>query len=281
MEAEEATTTGRLSSLSAGAIEALRSLRTAAYWLASPFDAARRRLGGREPLPPLWLRRHTGPVRAFLPAARHMAATIASLGLVEPGDLVLDVGCGCGAMAPSFAAALGPGGRYVGFDVHQPSVAWCRRRFAADPRLRFEVAEIATPFSPGGAHRASEYVFPVADGAAGFVLAKSVFTHLLEPETRRYLSEVRRVLGPGRRALVTAFLFAPDTPTPAFPFPSSRAPVRWRIDMRPHAAVAYSRPLFEGMVRDAGLVVEAMTPGFWPGDSRRPTGQDVLVLSRI
>ncbi len=89
------------------------------------------------------------------------------------------------------------------------------------------------------------------------------------------------MLGPGRRALVTAFLFSPDVPTPAFPFPASGGPVRWRIDVRPHAAVAYSRPLFEGMVRDAGLAIEAMTPGFWPGDSRRPTGQDILVLCRI
>ncbi len=268
-----------LASLPGFATRGLRSLRTSGYWLGSPIESMARRLGGREPLPPLWLRRHTGPVRDFVTAAQEMSSTMQRLGVVEPKDLVLDVGCGCGAMAFEFARLLSTDGRYVGFDVHRPSIAWCRRRFASDPRFRFEIADVATPFSPGRPTRAEDYAFPASDGAAGFVLAKSLFTHLMEREARRYLDEIRRVLRAGRRALVTAFLFAPSASTPAFPFPDGIAPIRWRVRVRPHSAVAYSRPEFEALVHDAGLRIAEMVPGFWPGAASTPAAQDVLLLS--
>ncbi len=257
----------------------LRGVRTLLYRSASPFDSAARRLLGAHMLPPLWLRRHTGPTGDFVPAAREMAATIRRLSLLDPADLVVDVGCGCGAMAVEFAHLLGPGGRYVGFDVHTPSVAWCRRAFAPDRRFRFEIARLDTPFSPGSSGRVEDYVFPVGDAEAGFVLAKSVFTHLTEPESRRYFQEVRRILRPGRNALVTAFLFDPAAPTPAFPFSEETSRMRWKVRVRPHAGLAYARSTFEGMALDAGLKVADVLPRFWPGSAPVPAGQDIVLLS--
>src|SRR5262249_3441745 len=135
------------------------------------------------------------------------------LGLLPPAGPVLDCGCGPGAMAAALAGRLGEQDRYVGFDVHAPSIRWCRRRFAADPRLRFELAEVASAYgSPRGAP-ASGYRFPIEDGGAGLVLAKSLFTHLTRDDAAHYLREIRRALRPGGPALVTAFLFdetAPD-----------------------------------------------------------------------
>lgn len=223
-------------------------------------------------MPPLWLRRHVGPVGRFESAAREMTATLDRLELIRPGDLVVDLGCGCGAMTSALGERMGEAGRYVGVDVHGPSICWCRRRWASDPRFRFELVDGS----------AESYRFPVADGAAGFVLAKSLFTHLLEPESRVYLAEVRRVLAPGRKALVTAFLFvAGEVEPPAFPHPRrSGAAVRWRLAARPRAAVAYDRARFEGLVAEAGLTLTTFVPGFWPGTDRPPQGQDVLVLER-
>lgn len=263
-------------------VDVLRSLRTGAYRLASPADGAIRALRGLPRLPPLWLRRHAGPPSAFLSAANDTSGWLARLDLLRPTSRVLDVGCGCGSMVPAMAQALGPAGSYVGFDVHEPSIDWCRRAFRHDRRFRFEVAEIRTPYSTHGRSlAASAYRFPVADGAVDLLLAKSVFTHLLAAEVTHYLDEIRRVLSPNGRAFVTYFLFADlDASVPAFPFPRTpREPVRWRVDRRPHAAVAYWKDDAIRRIAEAGLRVETFVPGFWPGNALLPAGQDQLVLS--
>ena len=254
------------------ALRALRVARAAALRLLGPLDAVKRLAGGRADLPPLWLRRHTGPVRSFESAAREMTALIERLGVVAPDALVLDAGCGAGAMVPMFARLLGPGGRYVGFDIHEPSLRWCRRRFRADPRLRFESS------SRGGAVR-----FPSAGGEAGFLLAKSLFTHLPEKEARHFLSEIRRVLRPGAAALITAFLFEPGEgearAAEFFPFASPDGSARWRWKAQPESAIAFKEPRFLDMIAAAGLRFEWQSRGFWPG-APVLRGQDVLLLSR-
>lgn len=262
-------------------VDFVRTLRTAALWLLGPADLLIRRINGRGDLPPLWLRRHAGPVKGFESAAQDMEAFLRKLDLGGPHSQILEIGCGCGAMLPAFARLLDPKGRYVGFDVHGPSIRWCRRHFAADRRFRFELAEIASPYGDPHLRRPTEdYRFPLDSGSADFILAKSVFTHLREKEARHYLAEIRRTLTPGRRALITVFLFDRSTVVPAaFPFPEGDSPVRWLRPLRPEAAVAFDRGLFESMIVEAGLTLREMIPGFWPGTAPVPQGQDILVLS--
>jgi SAM-dependent methyltransferase len=262
--------------------DALRRARTTLLWLAGPADFVWRLSRGRRRLPPVWLRRHAGPVRGFERAAADMAGLVDQFGLLRESDTVLDAGCGAGAMVPELLRRLSPAGRYVGFDVHAPSIRWCRRRYAGDPRLRFEMAAIASPYGSPTGEPASHFRFPASDAEADLVLAKSLFTHLERPEACRYLSEIRRVLRPGRAALVTTFLFDGDGPTMdlvrrEFPFEDPRSRRRYRSRLRPTAAIAYPRADFDGMVEEAGLRVQWMVPGFFPGSSP-VTGQDTLLL---
>ena len=259
--------------------DSLRRARTAALRLAGPIDRLWLRATGRGHLPPLWLRRHTGPLGAFESAARETAEFLDRLALVRASDTVLDVGCGPGAMVPELARRLGPDGRYVGFDLHAASIRWARKRYAGDTRLRFEHADLVSAWG-AGAHAASTYRFPLDEGQADLVLAKSVFTHLLETDARHYLAEIRRVLRPGRGAVVTAFLYdesGPRLPEVVRAFPYSDGAVRWRLRSRPSSAVAFGRGLFEAMVAGAGLRVIVLSAGYFPG-SARPAGQDSLVL---
>lgn len=260
----------------------LRLARTAALRVASPLDFAARSLTRKSHLPPLWLRRHAGPTDKFESAAREMAEFLDRIGLPGPEDDVLDVGCGPGAMAGELAKRIGPAARYVGFDVHAPSIRWCRRSFGSDPRLAFELARVASPYGSPSGEPAVSYRFPMEDARAGLVLAKSLFTHLLEPEARHYLAEIRRTLKSGGGAVVTAFLFDPQAPgcdlaRRAFPFGDADGRVRWRLRARPAAAVAYARPLFLALIEQAGLRVESMFPGYFPG-AEHVSGQDILVL---
>jgi SAM-dependent methyltransferase len=234
-------------------------------------------------LPPLWLRRHAGPVADYDRAVLGLETWLDRLALVLPGDLVLDLGCGAGSMASALGRRIGSSGRYIGIDVHRPSVEWAARRFAGDARFRFEVAETPSPYGSRQPTLAGSSTLPVASGAAQFVLAKSLFTHLLEPEAAAYLSETRRVLQPGRAAFVSAFLFEPGSRAdrghcPWFRHPEPGTPVRFRFQHRPQAAVAYERSHFISLVEQAGLRVQWLCPGFLPGDDRVPRGQDLLLL---
>jgi SAM-dependent methyltransferase len=261
----------------------LRTSRTAALRVLGPFDWALRAVTGRRSQPPLWLRRHVGPLWALERAAGEISAVIALSDLVRPDSRVVDVGCGSGGMVPDFQRMLGPRGAYVGFDVHAPSIAWCRRQFANDRRFRFELAPVHTPYSQQFTTQMSEFRFPVDDGSADFVLAKSVFTHMMEGDMRHYLAEVRRVLASGGAALLTAFLVdngarAPEWNRPTFDFAFGDGPVRWETMARPARAVGYDAAFFRTAVADAGLAVRRVIPGYWSGRGIAPNAQDLLVV---
>jgi SAM-dependent methyltransferase len=263
----------RVGRLSAPAIDAARGLRTAAFRLVSPLECLWRAQRGRAPLPPLWLRRHAGPVGAFESAAADCRAQLLAWNALAREGRIVDLGCGPGAMALALTGDLAPGARYVGVDVHAPSVAWCRRRFAEDARFRFELSGVVSSYGRGGVALA-DYRLPIDDGWADLVLAKSLFTHLSEAEAERYFSEIARVLAPGGQALVTAFLFG-ENPVPAFPHGDRR--FRWRVKARPAAATAFSRPAWEEMIGKAGLRIEREASAFYPGDGAI-SGQDVFLL---
>ncbi len=256
----------------------LRSARTAGLWLAGPLDFAWRRATGRAHLPPLWLRRHTGSVSAFETAARETSTFLNQLGLFQEIRFVLDVGCGAGAMVEEFRRRLPADGRYVGFDVHGPSIRWCRRRWASDPRIAFELALVASPYGSPGGRPVETYRFPAGDGEADLILAKSVFTHLPREAARHYLAETRRSLRPGRPAVVTAFLYEDGAAgvTTAFPHAGGDG-TRLKSRARPTAAVAWEKTRFVSLIEEAGLRVQWHSPGYYPGRAER-TAQDVLLL---
>src|SRR6266550_6661127 len=231
-------------------VEPLRLMRTIVLWLVEPLDWLRRLVtpgSNRVPAPPLWLRPHSGPLSGGERAAGEIAGIVTGMGLVREDDAVLDVGCGWGSMALELSRLLGPRGRYVGFDVHAPSIRWATRHLSPDRRFRFELADLRTAWSRGGAS-AVEYRFPMGTAAADLVLAKSIFTHLLAPDAQHYLRETRRVLRNGRAALVTVFLLGDDPGGQSIPlqephitFPYGGPDVWWRVKARPEAAVAYGR----------------------------------------
>jgi SAM-dependent methyltransferase len=72
-----------------------------------------------------------------------------ALGVARPAPdaVVLDAGCGSGADIPGLLAHV-PQGRIVAVDLHAPFIDRIRAAHGHDPRVRAEVADMATP--PGG-----------------------------------------------------------------------------------------------------------------------------------
>jgi SAM-dependent methyltransferase len=104
------------------------------------------------------------------------------LGDVRPGDRVLDLGCGSGWFTAELARV---GAAPVGVEVAEAAVQRARGKH---PDLDFRLAPIDGPL-------------PLEDGSFEVVWASEVMEHVAD--TARWLSEVRRVLVPGGRLLVT------------------------------------------------------------------------------
>jgi ubiquinone/menaquinone biosynthesis C-methylase UbiE len=101
---------------------------------------------------------------------------------LRPGDRVLDLGCGAGDFTAAFAQA---GAVPVGVEVAEAALHRARRRH---PELSFRLAPIDGPL-------------PLQDSSFDVVWASEVIEHVAD--TARWLSEVRRVLAPSGRLLMT------------------------------------------------------------------------------
>ncbi len=101
---------------------------------------------------------------------------------MRPGDRALDLGCGQGAFTGELAKAVA---QAVGADVAQAALERAER---AHPGLDFRLVPV-------------DGALPFADCAFDLVWASEVIEHIAD--TARWLSEVRRVLEPGGRLVLT------------------------------------------------------------------------------
>jgi SAM-dependent methyltransferase len=209
-------------------------------------------------------------------------------GGLRPDDAVLDIGCGNGRVTWPLTRALGPQGRYVGFDVSATAIRYCRRRIGpVRPDFAFHRLDIRNGiYNPKGSIEEIDTRFPCADGEITLAFATSVLTHLPWPTVLAYLAETRRVLAPGGRALFTAFVLTPQvrawaaegrTAVPLQPYGEAAmtSDPHW-----PENAMAYEESALRAAAEAAGLAVRAILPGHWRPESAYAGGQDLLVLER-
>jgi SAM-dependent methyltransferase len=104
------------------------------------------------------------------------------LGSVRAGDRALDVGAGAGDFTAALAEA---GAAAIGVEVAEAALARARGRH---PDRDFRLVPLDGPL-------------PFEDGSFELVWASEVIEHVTD--TARWLSEVRRVLVPGGRLLIT------------------------------------------------------------------------------
>lgn len=218
----------------------------------------------------------------FVGLARHLSARVTQVLDLAPNDRLLDIGCGIGRV-PTGLIASHPDLSYRGFDPVAFGIEWCRRRFAPHPSYGFDHLDLHNRFyNPWGRICPENLRFPYGDDSFDCAIALSVFTHLLDTTTARYVGETMRVLRPGGRAMFTTFLS--DGPQPGrdaqFSFAHTDGPCRIESPEEPELAVAYTTDHWTDLARTAGGRVTQVIHGSWRGGPPRPDFQDVIVLQR-
>ncbi len=132
-------------------------------------------------------------------ALRQMTADLAQL---QPGETVLDVGCGTGTLALEAYERVGATGRVCGIDPAPQQITRARRKAARRGLpIDFQAGVI------------EQLTFP--DQSFDAVLSTLMMHHLPDDLKRQGLAEIARVLKPGGRLLVL------DMKGPAGPWKSS------------------------------------------------------------
>jgi len=130
-------------------------------------------------------------------AIREMTVELAQ---VEPGDKVLDVGCGTGSLTILAKAWAGPDGEVHGIDAAPEMIDVARRKAAqAEVNVDFQVGLIED--------------IPFPDDQFDVVLSSLMIHHLPDDLKRQGFAEIYRILKPGGRLLIVDF----EPPTKILP----------------------------------------------------------------
>jgi len=128
----------------------------------------------------------------FRGQVREMWRRAADLASLQPGEQVLDVGCGTGALALEAQRRVGGTGRVVGIDPGAQQITRARAK-AARRRLPAE-------FEIGVIER-----LPFPDQTFDVALSTLMMHHLPASLKRQGLAEIARVLKPGGRLVIADF----------------------------------------------------------------------------
>ena len=109
---------------------------------------------------------------------------------------ILDAGCGCGRIAIHLLHFLNKNTKYYGFDICPEHIEWCKKHIESKyNNFKFYHLDIKKEaYNPQGTLELSDTKLPYKDKSFDFIIAHSLFTHMLSNEFEYYISEFKRIL---------------------------------------------------------------------------------------
>jgi SAM-dependent methyltransferase len=212
---------------------------------------------------------------------------------IEPDMRILDIGCGIGRDAFQLFEFLSPRGEYIGIDVTQDSIVWCRNNISKrHSNFLFHHFDAENElYNPYGSKTSMDFTLPVEDSSVDRIFLSSVFTHLLEPEVLHYMKEFRRVLKPTGLAYASFFHLTSEALEAAKTKRNTAWEAKFDIPLGngafandpqyPRGAVGFTDEAAKRLIEQAGLRLDRpFLKGWWSGlyGDAAEDGQDVMVL---
>lgn len=250
-----------------------------------PVDSVVRRIQGRSHLPPYSIRARSvgiGPDiggKEFVLVGETIRGLLQAHASLTPGCRTLEIGCGCGRNAFALAEFL-QSGNYTGMDVEPVALAGAKSNLLLQSkRFAFDHLDVRNDaYNAGGRYAATEYILPYPDRFFDVVFMISVFTHMLTDEVRNYTKQIARVLKPGGRCFLTAFLLDGRAPG-EFPFRAQEH--SYANESVPGIAVAYQLAFLSSTFAANGMRVTAGPIwGSMYGAVAQTRNQDVVVYTK-
>jgi ubiquinone/menaquinone biosynthesis C-methylase UbiE len=123
---------------------------------------------------------------------RQLRERLVDLARLQPGEVVLDVGCGTGSLALAAKRRVGSSGTVRGVEASPEMISQARRKAVrAQLAIDWEIARAEA--------------LPCSDASVDVVLSTLMMHHLPRSVRETFATEIRRVLKPGGRVLVIDF----------------------------------------------------------------------------
>lgn len=199
-------------------------------------------------------------------------------GGLEKTDRILDIGCGIGRMAVPLTQYLDyEKGTYCGIDPVAGGIEWCNQKLSPIySNFEFRHVDIAhNLYNPKGAIDGLELVLPYDGNQFDFIIMTSIVTHLPDEEVSAYLREVERLLAPGGRLFMTAFVVDKVAQENVSKKRDARlgfqrydnGPCWFVPELPPLAAVGFDDGFLDRAITGAGLNTVLKSFGHWRGIS--------------
>lgn len=133
---------------------------------------------------------------ATLGREQALRETFLNLARTQPGETVLDVGCGTGTLAVAAKRRVGAAGQVSGVDASREMLARARKK-AKKARVQIEFCE------------APAQALPFENGRFDLVLCTVMLHHVPAKARSGCIGEIARVLRPGGRAFIADFATPP------------------------------------------------------------------------
>lgn len=213
---------------------------------------------------------------------------------------ILDFGCGYGKMAPVSVFFTHPEGEYLGIDILEDCIYFCKRKYSHLPRVKFHLSKDANaanaPRQQSAVDKSASYGedWPVTNESIDVVLAISVFTHLQEAAAFGYINKIYSILKPNALSILTFHIVEEPRKQPRFlskynpslvslfnfstPLPST---YNWFTSnpKLPESGIAINMTGLDQLI-EKKFEIELLIRGSTTGGND-PFPQDVVVLRRL
>lgn len=175
-------------------------------------DLVVEKLSSTGPLPPLNYMQTIGShdPQHFTSNMKLFSLEILTRCKATPISTILDLGCGCGRLALPICEFLGQTGSYIGVDVWDEGIEWCKENISnVSDKFNFYTlsSENNYYFNDATSEIENSYSLPfIPPSSVDVTFAISLFTHLRYKDALNYLKEIGRTLKPDGAAYITCFI---------------------------------------------------------------------------